>query len=171
MVCKALINCHTAPVVDHSLKMTRFLKSDTESGAVVASLDTAGLLAITAFVAPASLDKEEQFQKLVQRAVVKLQFEDDCIPDAEAKAADGQPAGRVDIGVGHVYVAVKNRLLCIDVEEALAAFDQGTPLRIGSDDLRSGSCPSFPSHTAAAAVMCQVREHVVTLHVKIPYAC
>lgn len=135
LICKALINCHKATVADHSLKMTRFLTSDTEKGAVVASLDTSGLLAITAFIAPV-LEAGEHYQKLAQRATVKLQFEDGCMADAQAKVDRGLPVALVEVGAGHVYVALNTRLLCVDVEEVMAQeVAQGGTVQVGGADV------------------------------------
>jgi hypothetical protein len=127
MVCKALINCHEGPIVDHSLQVTRLLTEDTEQGPVVVSLDRTGLLVISAFETPASSEQNLR-GKLMQRTQLKIKFVDGSMPDEAAKVALGQPTGIVEVGNGYVYVAIGCTLLCINVAQVQAAFADETVL-------------------------------------------
>lgn len=125
LLSKALIT-HTAPILEHSLKFTQYMKSDTERGAVMASIDTTGLLYIAAFEHRDSLPDSEDgsAQKAIPvKKIAMLQFADDFLPDADTKRAQVQPVTLLEVGTGCVYVTSGNKLLCVDTEEVVLSLE------------------------------------------------
>lgn len=116
LVHKSLITSHTAPVVDHCMKMTYFLRSDTTKAPVVASLDADGRLCIHAYEAPVESSGPDGTQKLVLRDSLLLQLEP--APDAKQAFALGLPAGLVQVRRPHRVALFSALIDLIDLATA-----------------------------------------------------